>query len=356
MSACGFLFQNLPRDPDQVTPTSARPGLVGLPAPRAQGAATALSGGEHTGGQDQVFLVEIDSLAAGSEVGQASFRWRRAASPGWEASGRPTGTVFQDLADGVRIKWLSGAGADFALGDAWTILAMRSQGGAMLLDRDRDTEWVSLGCAHEHLTIDLGQPQAAPALALLDHNFTSAAEIWLLADDGPDWEHPAQARALTPTSPHLVCLTDWSARHWRLTIADPDNPEGCLRASLLHLGGCFSPSRTFRAGYQRSLVAGRSTTVTDAGKLGGSARGLAQSWQIGFRGLTDADLAGFEALFAACHEPASGLLNPLIFIPFLEKPWQCLYCLPATTLSPVQRHLDSHELALQLEEVIKSHV
>lgn len=356
MSACGFLFQNLPRDPDQVTPTSARPGLVGLPAPRAQGAATALSGGEHTGGQDQVFLVEIDSLAAGSEVGQASFRWRRAASPGWEASGRPTGTVFQDLADGVRIKWLSGAGADFALGDAWTILAMRSQGGAMLLDRDRDTEWVSLGCAHEHLTIDLGQPQAAPALALLDHNFTSAAEIWLLADDGPDWEHPAQARALTPTSPHLVCLTDWSARHWRLTIADPDNPEGCLRASLLHLGGCFRPSRTFRAGYQRSLVAGRSTTVTDAGKLGGSARGLAQSWQIGFRGLTDADLAGFEALFAACHEPASGLLNPLIFIPFLEKPWQCLYCLPATTLSPVQRHLDSHELALQLEEVIKSHV
>ncbi len=356
MSACGFLFQNLPSHPDQVSVSSARPGLVGLPAPRAEGVATTLSGGEHAAGQDQVFLVEIDSVAPGTEVGQASFRWRRSDRPGWEESGRPTSGLFQDLADGVRIKWLSGAGADFARGDAWTILAMRSQGGAMLLDRDRDTEWVSLGCAHEHLTIDLGQPQAAPALALLDHNFASAAEIWLLADDGPDWEHPAQARALTPTSPHLVCLTDWSARHWRLTIADPDNPEGCLRASLLHLGGCFRPSRTFRAGYQRSLVAGRSTTVTDAGKLGGSARGLAQSWQIGFRGLTDADLAGFEALFAACHEPASGLLNPLIFIPFLEKPWQCLYCLPATTLSPVQRHLDSHELALQLEEVIKSHV
>lgn len=356
MSVCGFMFQNLLRDPGLVTPSSARPGLAGLPAPRAQGAATAFSGGEHTAGQDQVFLVEIDSLAVGTEVGQASFRWRRADSPGWEESGRPTSTIFQDLADGVRIKWLSGAGADFALGDAWTILAMRSQGGAMLLDRDRDTEWVSLGCAEESLTIDLGQVQAAPALALLDHNFTSAAEIWLLADDGPDWEHPARSRALAPTSPHLVCLTDWSARHWRLTIADPANPEGCLRASLLYLGSCFNPSRTFRAGYQRSLVAGRSTTVTDAGKLSGSARGLAQSWQIGFRGLSDADLTGFESLFAACHDSASGLLSPLIFIPFLEKPWQCLYCLPATTLTPVQRHLGSHELALQLEEVIKSHV
>ena len=356
MSACGFLFQNLARDPAQVTPSSARPGMVGAPAPRSEGSATALASGEHTAGQDQVFLVEIDSVVQGQEVGQATFRWRRSDSVGWEESGRPTSIIHQDLADGVRIKWLSGTGADFALGDAWTILAMRAQGGAMLLDRDRDTEWVSLACAQESLTLDLGQPRPAPVLALLDHNLTPEAEIRLLADDGPDWECPARARSLACTSPHLVCLSDWTARHWRLAISDPANPEGCLRASLIYLGGCFSPSRTFRAGYQRSLVAGRSTTVTDAGKLSGSARGLAQSWQIGFRGLNDADLASFEALFAASHDPASGLLSPLVFVPFMAQPQQCLYCLPASTLSPVQRHLGSHELSLQLEEVIKSHV
>jgi hypothetical protein len=49
-------------------------------------------------------------------------------------------------------------------------------------------------------------------------------------------------------------------------------------------------------------------------------------------------------------------LSPLLFIPFLENPERCLYCLPAATLSPVQRHQGSHELVLQLEEVIKSHV
>ncbi|MFZ5585462.1 MAG: hypothetical protein ACOZHQ_05990 [Thermodesulfobacteriota bacterium] len=673
MSQCSFLYQNLIADPGQVGLSSARPGMVGAPVPRALGTATALSGGEHAGAQDQIFVVEIDSVAAGQGVGQASFRWRRGDAAGWEAAGVATSSAFVDLADGVRIKWQSGAGPDFLLGDAWTILATRNQGPAMLTDADRDTEWVSQGCAAESLALDAGQAVSDPVLVLMDHNLgddamlslepglvfhpapeggelagerawemaavaggfpqdqgrlqlrwtpesawsalplttnkftnhnanpfdltnmtkygdaaaslsvvddsaalqaaglkwlcssgrayrldnsggasrayarfgglvgdtnphsvsvwmraaagqgnlqaaTSGASVWLnppVADpdyqrykkenwtpgvstdyvqvvaepggvvyfilnqleEGPaathevvtageangatrsayqplvsqngqrrcllyfyaepghghlasfdgvnvarmtlDWAAgqphdltltwgggglnlsleggasatapyagafplggelvllmggpaghrldlaslklydaaapPAPAQP-APTRPHLVHRCQGQARHWRLIIRDPMNPAGCLRASLVHLGPAFTPSRTFLSAYQRSLVAGRSTTATDAGKLTGSTRGLAEAWQIGFRGLSAEDIARFEAMFAAIHDPGQGRLNPIIFIPFDDDPGRCLYCLPGPRLTPQPRHAQSYELALGLEEVIKSHV
>ncbi|MFH1058749.1 MAG: hypothetical protein V1797_08735 [Pseudomonadota bacterium] len=671
MSQCSFLYQNLIADPGQIRLSSAQPGMVGTPVPRALGTATALSGGEHSGDQDQVFVVEIDSVAAGPAIGQASFRWRRGDASGWEGAGLPTSTALTALADGVGITWQAGAGPDFSLGDAWTILAMRNQGPAMLTDADRDTEWVSQGSAGECLILDAGQAAANPVLAILDHNLSDAAQVSLepdlvfhpapaggslgaerawdqaaidggfpqtqgrlqlrwtpgvaytglpmatnlctnynanptgltgmgkigdaaatltvvddsaaLAEAGLSWlcssgkvykldnsagtgwvvvtinhrylaliphslsvwmrvtgsgngaslcwgydiaplhtpvthadyrrvkaenrtppatavvtclraeahsvvyfvlnqveeggsashevvvagasatssayqplvtqdgrrrsllyyvadpshghlacfdgvntaqkaldwtagaaydialtwgaaglslgvdggaaataafagsfplaesltllpgspasqavdlaslklyasSSPAAAVQPALTRPHLVQIAQGQTRRWGLILHDPANPEGCLRASLVHLGPAFSPSRTFRSSYQRSLVAGRSTTATDAGKVTGSTRGLAEAWQISFRGLTEADIAGFEAMFAAIHDPGQGRLNPVIFIPFGDDPGRCLYCLPGAQLTPQQRHAQSYELALSLEEVIKSHV
>ena len=48
---------------------------------------------------------------------------------------------------------------------------------------------------------------------------------------------------------------DQTYRFWRLELADPDNPEGVLRASLIYLGDAFQPQRTFRAGYGQGSVA-----------------------------------------------------------------------------------------------------
>lgn len=355
MSSCRFMYANLVTDADQVTLSSARPGLVGLPAPRVQGSAVAYTDGAHTGHEDQVFLVEIDSVAAGSEVGQATFRWRRGGDTTWQATGLPTAETFTELADGVRIKWSSGPGEDFVLGDAWTILATRAFGAAALLDRDRDTGWEATGCAQEHITLDLGTARRVQALILADHNLSDTATATLMADDGPDWDAPAFNQSLALTRPHLVAFLDHSARYWRLSLADPDNPAGALSASLLYLGPYFQPGATFASRYQRGLVAGRAVNSTDAGKITGSARGLAWRWRLEFPRLSQDDLAGFDAMYRAIHDPASGTLSPVFFTPFADQPQDTLYCLPGPRLEPRHRHGGRFALTLELEEVIRSH-
>lgn len=357
MSACRFSYQNLLDDPSQITPSSFQPGLVGMPVAKAQGSAVAYTAGQHTGGQDRLFLVEIDSVAQGSGVGQATFRWRRADAPAWEAAGLPTSSRLQDLADGVRIKWTSGVGDNFLLGDGWSILASGGQGVAMLLDGDRDTCWCSLGCLQEHLTLDLGQERAVEALVLADHNLGPQGRARLLASSQPQaWETPELSLELPLTQPHLCAFLTASFRHWRLVLEDPGNPEGLLRAGILYLGESFQPSRMFASRYARSLVAGRSTTTTDAGKVSGSARGLAESWSISFRGLSQADVRTFAAMYQAIHDPQTGRLSPLFFTPFVEDPGGTLYCLPGASLDPVYQHQDSYALDLTLEEVVRTHV
>lgn len=359
MSACRFLHDNLLSNPAMITPSSAQPGLVGMPVANSSGTAVAYATGAHTGGQDQVFLLEIDSLAGGNQVEQASFRWRRGTAPAWEETGVPTCYNLRHLADGVQIKWSSGQGADFVLGDAWTILATRAAGAAALLDTDRDTAWQALGCADESLDLDLGQEQEALALVLGDHNLGSGAVVTLLAGDNPGLAAPSLSLSLPVASPHLTAFFQHSARYWRLRLQDPDNPQAALRAGGLYLGGYFQPSRMFSAGYTTSLTAGRSTTSTDAGKTSGHATGLAQSWQISFSGLTAQDMAGFQALHRAVHDTESGLLSPFYFTPFVELAAQdngSVYCLPGESLSGSHQHMGRYSLSLSLSEMVRTHV
>ncbi len=355
MSTCRFMFSNHLSQSGMITASSARPGLVGMPAPAAAGSAVAYSAGEHTGQADQVFTVQIDSLSAGSEVGAASFRWRRADAAGWEASGVATSASLLDLADGVRVKWVSGPGDDFALGDTWTILATRAFGVGALLDQDRDTGWEAAGCADEHLTMDLGEARRVRALVLADHNLAGGAAATLMASSSDSWAAPAYNQALTLTSPHTCLFLDQTYRYWRLALSDGSNPAGVVSLGGLYLGDYFQPSRTFGSRYQRSLVAGRSLTATDAGKVAGSSRGVAESLSLSFSGLTAEDTAGFAEMFRAVH-PASGELRPLFFTPFADDPGDTIYCLPAASLSRVHQHQGRYALSLSLDEVVRSHV
>lgn len=361
MSACRFLYPNHIPGPQAVSLSSARAGLVGMPAPRAAGSALAYAAGEHTGPLDQVFLVEIDSVQAGHQVGQATFRWRRADSESWEAGGVPTSESFVALADGVHIKWVSGGGGgdDLALGDSWSILAARSAGAVALLDRDRDSQWYATACAGQWLEVDLAEPRRVRAVVLADHNLSDTARVRLLAGDSPDWSAPACSLELEITRPHLVAFLDQSRRYWRLELNDPNNPEGLLRASQLFLGDYFEPSRGFRRGYTRGLVAGRALTATDTGKLAGSARSLGQRWRLAFALLNARDLAGFQEMYRQVHDAEQGRLEPIFFTPFPQQPADTLYCLPGAELS--WRHLhqggDGGRFALEmtLEEMLRSH-
>lgn len=183
MSTCRFMFSNLIPGPSALGVSSARPGMVGSPAAEALGSATCLAAGAHTGALDQVLVVEIDSLAAGDEVGLATFRWKREGAGAWEASGVVTSVSLTPLADGVSVKWVPGPGQEFYKGDRWSILATGCQGPQALMDRDRDTAWRSLETAEQFIEADLGQAREVRALVLADHNLGDTATATLKARD-----------------------------------------------------------------------------------------------------------------------------------------------------------------------------
>ena len=361
MSACRFMYENHLDSADRVTASSIRPGMVGMPAPRARGSAVAYALGEHTGLQDQVFTVRIDSLDAGNAVGQATFRWKTGDDDTWRQTGVTASETPRELADGVSIKWIPGVGDDFALGDEWSILASRAFGPASFLDGDRDTWWESTGVESESLTLDLGLAQRVRAVVLADHNLSAGGEAVLMADPSGDWEDPEFSLGLDTGGSHLAAFLDRTCRYWRLSLNDPGNPDGILKASLLYLGGCFEPSRQFRQGFSRSLTASRALTATDSGKKSGGAYGLGQSFNLSFNQMGEADLAGFKELFQAVHHSKSGSLNPVFFTPFADAPLDTVYCLPGASLSWTRLHQGGpsgprYSLEIGLEEMVKSNV
>lgn len=356
MSTCRFMHQNLIKGPDKLAVSSALPGAVGMPSPRATGSAVAYAGGQHTACRDQAFLLEIDSIAAGTDVGQATFRWKRGQMAAWEATGVVTSASMIPLADGVNVKWVSGIGGDFIMADAWTIICTANEGAVRLLDGDRDTMWQATGCTLEYLEADLGSPVHVTSLILADHNLSGSAQIRLLADDAACWEEPAISIAVGLTWPHLVVFFNHTNRYFRLEISDPANEDGSIKAAMLHLGPHFSPSRNYGARHGRTLAAGRQINVTDAGKVAGSAKALGYGFELPFSGLSDADAVGFEAMFKEVHDTTAGRLRPLFFTPLESDPASTRYCLPGADLSLTGQHLGRWSARLILEEVVRTDV
>ena len=355
------MYENHLDSADMVAASSTRPGMVGMPAPKAQGSAVAYALGEHTGSEARVFSVRIDSTAAGNAVGQATFRWKTGDDDTWRQTGLATSETPCELADGVMIKWISGVGDDFALGDEWSILASRSFGPAAFLDGDRDTWWESTASEAEHLSLDLGLARRVRAFVLADHNLGPGAEAVLMADSGADWEDPEFSLSLDAGGPHLAAFLDQTFRYWRISLSDASNPEGLLKASLLYLGGYFEPSRQFRQSFSRSLTASRALTATDSGKKAGGAYGLGQSISLSFGQQSEDDLAGFKDMFCAVHHSQSGRLKPVFFTPFAQSPLDTLYCLPGASLSWTRLHQGGasgprYSLEIGLEEMVKSNV
>lgn len=356
MSSCRFMHQNLITSPEMLAVSSALPGAVGMPAPRAAGSAIAYAGGQHSASRDQAFLLEIDSVAAGAEVGLATFRWKRSHLENWEASGLATSTSMTALADGVSVKWVSGIGDDFAVGDGWTIVCPANEGPVRLLDGDRDTVWTATGCANEHLTVDLGSAMQATSLILADHNLTDSTTVRLMADDAALWTDPAFSATMAVTRPHMVAFFDQTRRYWRLEISDPANSNGYISAGMFHLGPHLSPSRNFSARYSRTLAAGRQLNVTDAGKVAGSAKALGHSFELPFSGLNDADTADLEQMLASVHDTEAGRLRPLFFTPLADDPAGTYYCLPGAELALRGQHQGRWSASLILEEVVRTNV
>ena len=352
---CRITYGNLITDVDMITASSAPAGFVARTAKAGTGSGTAYFQGDYSGDNDDKYIVEIDSVAAGAEVAEATYRWKKESDSSWQASGVATSTSWAVLDNDVQVNFASGDGDDFALGDRFTCLAVLSWGKARLIDRDRDHQWRSTGVTSEYIEIDLGSAQQVTALCLLDHNLTNGATITLKGDaDGAGWGSPDYSQAVTWRSGIMILYLDQTYRYWRVEFADAANGDGYLQVAELCLATYFEPSRQFVRGYDHALAAGSKSLKSDAQILRAFTEGEVERYKITFKRAADADKTSLQAWWRSTFDKVNKRVCPFYFDPFPGSAGGEIWCLPASMLSFRNVINGRHDVTLALEEVAKS--
>jgi len=132
-----FIYDNLVNDESMISVSSLRNGLVTSAKKEGTGSATITTSGNFTGSTDLEYIVEIDSIGGGAEVGQATFKWSDGGGS-WDATGVTTPAAPTELNNSIYITFTSGAGADFVVGDKWYFKGINLFNAGQMLDRDRD--------------------------------------------------------------------------------------------------------------------------------------------------------------------------------------------------------------------------
>jgi len=139
-----FLYDNLITDASMITVSSLRKGIVTSAVKSGTGSATLTVYGDFTGSEDLEYTIEIDSVAGGVSVGEATFKWSDGGGS-WDATSVTTPSVATELNNGVYVYFTAGSGDDFALGDKWYFKAINLFNAEKMLDGDRDSVYRSIG-------------------------------------------------------------------------------------------------------------------------------------------------------------------------------------------------------------------
>ena len=132
-----FLYDNLITGESMVSVSSLRTGLVTAALKEGTGSATITVSGNYSGTIDLEYIIEIDSVAGGAEIGQATFKWSDGGGT-WDASGVATSATDILLNNGVYVRWTAGTGDDFVLADTWYFKGINLFNAGKMIDLDRD--------------------------------------------------------------------------------------------------------------------------------------------------------------------------------------------------------------------------
>lgn len=286
------------------------PGVVSGARKEGVGAATLAAEGPFTGEAERTFLVEIDSVSGGAEVGEATFRWSRDGGASFEATGVPTSAAPIALADGVRVRFIGGAGDDFALLDRWTFKALLPGGFASATDGDPATAMRLASLEDAALVFDLGEAAPADRLVLHGHNL-AAATITLEGNDADLWTSPALSVSV-PFAAGTIHAPFASASHrwWRLRLEDMASADDRAAFAELFLGPGLAPETRFRDGAEETHELREVLSRSPAGATRRTAHGAARRFELRWETFVPGDLAALRSAFRAANAPGAG---PLFF-------------------------------------------
>lgn len=310
-----FLYNNLITDDAVITPSSWRSGLITSALKDGTGSAVLQASGTFVGLSDVEYIVEIDSVVSGAEVGQATFKWSDG-SGSWNATGVATSGTAITLNNGVSMRWTSGTGADFVVGDKWYFKGVNPFPAAALIDMNRDRRLRSAGLDSPNaIVVDLGSAQTVQALIIMDHNISSGAVITLMGNSSNSWGSPAFSESVTWVDKKILhyLSTSQTYRYWRLAIDDDLNGDGYIEIGELYLGPYLEPSKNFDNGYSRDAGALTNSNSTPYGITRYRFLNMERPFKYKYSGLSLADLTLMEAMFSTLGNMATGLLKPVWF-------------------------------------------
>lgn len=330
-----YQTNNLITSASMLTVSSATDGIVGSAVPYpVSGSAVFVAQGPYTGDDDHLYIVQIDNINAGDEVGQATFCWRRDDSVGWEATGVATDSVFLSLGDGVQIKWTSGSGSDFVVGDTWSFLAVRIHGRGALVDRKATTALHTTSVTGQYIIIDLGDSQQVTSFILGMHNLTSGASIALSANDTDSWGSPSYSAEVAWSSRNAGLYLDQTYRYWRVDFSDPGNADGFLRVGDLYLGTYVALSQNFvDSGYGWTPTVYGEDLIFGSNPSGRYAMGRGLVMDLAYELLPTADLEVLQAIWEEAHDDLVARASvPIWLTPNSDAPGRTIFGLFGSTL------------------------
>ena len=320
---CRFIYDNLITAESMFTVSSLRNGLVSDAKKDGTGSATLTPAGNFTGTTDLEYIVEIDSVAAGAEVASATFKWTSAYADGWNATGVATATTDTSLNNGVTIRFASGTGDDFALGDRWYFKGVNLFNAGKMIDLDRDTRYRSAALGSPNtIIVDLGSAQEVKALVLYDHNFTSNVTLTLEGHTADAWGAPDFQESVTYNASKVVHYLSAATtkRYWRLSVTDAGNSDSYIEIGEMILADYLEMSQMYTWGPGRNYNA--ISRVNQGSYRVKSKRffNLQNALNYHWNKLNDTDITNLETMLEAITDKDTGEIDPVVWNPDTASP------------------------------------
>lgn len=355
-----FLYNNFITDESMLSVSSLRSGMVTSAKKEGTGSATITVSGSYSGAADKEYIVEIDSIAGGAEVGQATFKWSDGGGS-WDATGVTTPAVATELNDDAYILFSSGSGADFVAGDKWYFKGINLFNPGKMIDMNRDHRYRSgaLG-APNTITITLTAEAEVDALVIFDHNLTSAATIALWGDDAATFDSDGGAaqviESITWASGkilHYLTTVDRTKRYWQLRITDAANTDLYVEIGELYLGDYLELTANYMNGYSEEISFLKDTGTTPYGVNKNRFYNRQSRFQFDYNMMVEADVTSLKTLVDAVASRSSGEIKPFWFNSDSADTADC-WMVELESL-PIKHHIRSYyDMPLTMLEAVTS--
>jgi|GEM_PF-823620 len=355
-----LLYDNKITDDEMISVSSLRYGLVSSALKEGTGSATMNPAGLYTGQADREYIVEIDSVAAGKEIGQATFKWSDGQG-GWNATGVATAATAVALNNGVTVSFTAGTGDDFDLADKWYFKAFNLFNPGKMADMNRDARYRAKDLeAPNTVTVDLGAALEIQALILYDHNLTVSATITLAADSAATFDSggggaPEFSEAVSWTEEKILhyLATAQTYRYWQIQITDPANPVSYIEIGEIFLGPYLELTKNMSLGAETPIEYVIDQNVTPYGVKRRRFYNLRRTFAISIPGISESDVENILAMLSTINSRASGIAKPFFYNGDSAFPGD-FWMVQISGIEKSRPLNDYYTLELEMEEVLKS--